>query len=265
VEQRYESVQHPERAQTGGRIARTQHRGAEILLGLAVEGQKGQQRQIAPGVVVPVEKRELLRPMRGIVSRIEIDRDAARTAMQPSLVPVDDADRQIAARLIQRRAIDPVFKPREGRLRGEREAGDRIAVEQQLLNRIVRQTVGIVRIGIPARDPEHPLCDKFVDGVLDSRRHPAVRETPRHGRRDTEPRVGRLQQDRPAIRTRMRLIEGGDERLGEQVRKENSLWYRVVGQTERLRGEGSLCGNSFLSRGGVCFCTNPSSLVNYPG
>ena len=43
-------------------------------------------------------------------------------------------------------------------------------------------------------------------------------------------RLGRREQDRAPIRARVRLIERRDQRLLEQIRKENSLWYRGLVQ-----------------------------------
>jgi len=37
--------------------------------------------------------------------------------------------------------------------------------------------------------------------------------------------LGRFQQDRPAVRTRLWLIERGDERAIKEMRKKDSLWY----------------------------------------
>ena len=39
--------------------------------------------------------------------------------------------------------------------------------------------------------------------------------------------LGRLEQDGAAVRTRVLLVERGDEGLVEQIRKQNTLWYRV--------------------------------------
>ena len=36
-----------------------------------------------------------------------------------------------------------------------------------------------------------------------------------------------FEQDRAAIGARVRLIEGGDEGLVEEIREEDSLWHRV--------------------------------------
>ena len=90
-------------------------------------------------------------------------------------------------------------------------------------------------------------------------------ETGRQPRRQIQAAVGRLQQDRAAVRTGVRLIEDRDEGLVEEVWEENSLWYRVVGQIKRLRRGKSSCGNGFLPRGGVCVSTDFHFLTNNPG
>src|SRR5713101_1595367 len=71
------------RALRGGHVARPEDRGAEVLLDLVVKGQKGQQREITPAIVVPIEEGELLRAMGRIIGRIEIDRDASDPPMEP--------------------------------------------------------------------------------------------------------------------------------------------------------------------------------------
>src|SRR5205823_4342876 len=48
---------------------------------------------------------------------------------------------------------------------------------------------------------------------------------------------------RPAIGAGVLLIEGGDEGAIEEIRKENSLWYRRGRQRKRLRRGKKQCGN----------------------
>lgn len=55
-----------------------QNRQQLVLLGLIIEGHKGQERQIASRVVVAVEQRQPLRPVRRVVRRVQIDRDLPR-------------------------------------------------------------------------------------------------------------------------------------------------------------------------------------------
>jgi hypothetical protein len=72
---RRQAAQQPPRAPRGGRVARPEDRRAEIMLGLVIEGQKGQQREITVAIVMPIEEGGLLRPVRRISGRVEIDRD----------------------------------------------------------------------------------------------------------------------------------------------------------------------------------------------
>jgi hypothetical protein len=58
----------------------------------------------------------------------------------------------------------------------------------------------------------------------------------------------------------VRLVKRRHERPIEQVREENSLWYRLVSQRKRLRcGKGSL-STAFVPRGGVCVSTESQSV-----
>ena len=56
------------------RVTRPQCVAAPVLLGLMTAGDKPGHRQVAPSVVVPVEDRQLLRPMGRVIGRIEIGR-----------------------------------------------------------------------------------------------------------------------------------------------------------------------------------------------
>jgi hypothetical protein len=60
----------------------------------------------------------------------------------------------------QLRPAHRVLEPREGRLRGQGRAGERIAVEQQLVDRVVGQPGGVVAVGVATGDPQHPLPEQ---------------------------------------------------------------------------------------------------------
>ena len=167
-----------------------------------------------------------------VVSRIEIDRDAPRPAVQPTLVSVHEADGEFPSHRVELGAAHAVLKSRDRRLRRQRQALDRIAIEQQLLDRIVGQPVRVVGVGIPARDPEDTLRHELVHGVRDLGRGPAVGETRGQGRGQAESGVRRFQQNRAAIRARMGLIERRHQGPVEQIRKQHSLWYRFVAQLQ---------------------------------
>jgi hypothetical protein len=66
---------------------------------------------------MPVEERELLRPVGGVVRGIEIDRDLAGPAPPALVVSVDHAQGQLVPHLIERLAADAIFEPRNRRLR----------------------------------------------------------------------------------------------------------------------------------------------------
>ena len=114
-----QAPQQPARPARGRRIARPQHRRAQVLLGFVVEGEKRQQRQITPTVVVSVEERELLRAMGRVIGRIEINRDLPSPAMEPPLMPLDHVGGEVASHRIEVLRFDTVFEARDRGLRGE--------------------------------------------------------------------------------------------------------------------------------------------------
>ena len=140
-----------------------------------------------------------------------------------------------AAHGIERLDAHAVFKPRDRGLRGERIADDRVAAKQQLVNRVVGKAFGVVRIGMPAGEPEGPLCQQVLQRVPDLAGLPLVHEASREAVDQSIRSLGRLQQDGAAVGTRVLLIEGGNDRAIEKIRKENSLWYRLGRQRKRLR------------------------------
>jgi hypothetical protein len=126
-------------------------------------------------------------------------------------------------------------KAGHGGLRREPSAGDRVPIEQELLDRIVGQSVGVIGIGIAARDPEDPLREHVGPRVSHPRRRARIGQRLRQGRRQAERAIRGFEQNRAAVRTGVGLIKGGDQRAIKEVRKENSLWYRDVVQQRRLR------------------------------
>jgi hypothetical protein len=150
-------------------------------------------------------------------------------------------------------------------LRGERITGDRVTAEQQFVNRVVGEPIGVVRIGMAAREAEDPLRQQIGQRMLHLARLPLVGEASGQPVDQSIPPFGRLQQDRTAVGTRVRLVEGRHERAITEVGKENSLWYRVGAQRERLRCRTSASTQRLVRRGGVCVSAEIGSFVNYPG
>ena len=157
--------------------ARPQQRGHYVLHRLGVERHRGDERQIAPRVVVAVEERELLLAVGGIVGRIEVDRDESHAVAEPLAVVGQDGRRPTARpEPIQVGAAHRILEPRQRRLRAQGRAGERIAVEQQLVDRIVGQPGGVVAVGVAAGQPEHALPQQIAERVRDLARLPPVAE-----------------------------------------------------------------------------------------
>ena len=77
-----------------------------------------------------VEKRQLLRPVRGIVGRIQIESDAIGAMAQPLGVTPDHALRQELARTIEFLYPNSVLETRQRRLRRQVATRDRIAIQK---------------------------------------------------------------------------------------------------------------------------------------
>src|ERR1022692_4887605 len=74
-----------------------------------------------------------------VVGRIKVDGDAAGASVQPLRMALDHAVGQGFAQTVQFSRPDGVFKARQGWLRSQIAARDRIAVEQHLVNGVGRQ------------------------------------------------------------------------------------------------------------------------------
>ena len=110
--------QHPGGAPLGRTVARAQDGGDQVLRRLGVERQRRHQRQVAPGVVVPVEEGELLLSVGGVVGRVDVDRDAAGAALESGAMVLDDQIGQSHTGQVQRGPIDGVLEAGESWLRG---------------------------------------------------------------------------------------------------------------------------------------------------
>jgi hypothetical protein len=135
-----------------------------------------------------------------------------------------------------------VLEARDRRLRRQATAVDRIAPQQQFVNRIVGQSVGIVAIGMAARDREDALCEQIAGAVRHARRGARIEDRRGEGVQQAQASVGGFEQDRAAVRTRVRLIKGHDQGAIAEVGKENSLCYRRV-----VHAIASGWGNAVLS------------------
>ena len=146
---------------------------------------------------------------------------------------------QRVAEAVQPARRHAILEARDRRLRRQALAADRIAIEQQLVDRIVGQRVGIVGIGMPAGDPEDALGQQIAQRMVHARRCPPVGQAGGQPVEQPESPVRRLEQDGAAVRAAVRLVEGHLERPIAEVGKEDSLCYGIDDQQRRLR-----CGRS---------------------
>ena len=105
----------------------------------------------------------MLGAVRRVVGRIRVNRDPPHPPVQPALMPLDDSHRQ----LTECGPADAILEPRDRRLRGQRLASDRVPPEQQLVDRVVGEVVGVVAIGMTAGNAEDPLPEQFRQRVPD--------------------------------------------------------------------------------------------------
>jgi len=258
-------VAKPAGSEAGRRIAGAQHDGDGILLGLGVEGHRGHHRQIAPRVVVAVEEGELLLPVGGIVGGIQVDRDAPGSALEPPAMVLDD---RLGQHVPHRQQLAPphgVLEPRQRGLRGQGRPRDRIAVDQQLVDRVVGQPGRVVAVGVAAGDPKDALPEQLERLMLDLARLPRIVETRGQSLGQPELGIDRLQKDGPAIRAGVRCVEAGDDRLRESLALEGDLRYTGCGH----RASSCACREARRHRFYSTFewlgGSSVSLFANYPG
>ena len=177
-----------------------QHRGHQVLHPLVVERQGAHERQVAPGIVVPVEEGQLLLPVGGIVGGIEVDRDPphrpaprrrwwlAMTVSARASPKAYNSPRRTA--FSNRDSVG--CEPRAAPVRG-------IAIHQQLVDRIVGQPRSVVAVGVATGDAEHALAHQLQELMPHLARLPGIAQGVGQSRRQTERGVDRLEEDGAAI------------------------------------------------------------------
>ena len=208
-----QAPQEPPGPAAGRRVAGPQHGGDGILLRLVAEGHRGDDRQIAPGVVVAIEEGQLLLAVGRIVGRIEVDRDARGPAFEPSAMVRDDG---VGQPLPHREQLAPphgILEPRERGLRGQGRPRDRIAVDQQFVDRVVPHPRSVVAVGVATGEPKDPLPEQLERLMLDLARLPRIGQARGQALGQPELGIDPLEQDRAAVGAGVLRVEGGDHRL----------------------------------------------------
>ena len=127
------------------------------------------ERQIAPVIVEAIEEGQLLRAVGLVLGDIEIDRDQPDAAAAAAM-PRNHRVGERVAHGEQHPRGGRVLEARDRRLRRQAAAVDRIAPQQQFVDRIVGEPVGIIAVGMAARDREDPLREQIADAVRHARR-----------------------------------------------------------------------------------------------
>ncbi len=231
---RQQAMQQTHDASRAGGVARPEQRRDEVLAGFVIKRQARDQRQITPVVVEAIEEGQLLRAVRLVFGRVEVDRDPPHAAAATPM-PGNHGVGQRVAQAEQPSGRGPVLEARDRRLRRQPAAVERIAIHQQLVDRIVGESVGVIPVGMATRDREDALREQVADPVRHAGRRARLGRRRRQRGQQAEPAVGRLEQERAPIRAGVRLVERGDERAIDEGGKQNSLWYGMVVQQRRLR------------------------------
>jgi hypothetical protein len=122
---------------------------------------------------------------------------------------------------------DGVLKPREGRLRAERRSGQRLAAEDQLVQRVVGDPSGFVAIEIARGQAKDPLPDQIPHRMRNLPRLPRIRQRLGHSLGLAQSLVHRLEQDQPTVRTGVGHVEPGQNRRPQALVSEGQLGYRI--------------------------------------
>ena len=244
---------------------RPQQRGHHVLDGLGVERHRGHQGQIAPGVVVAVEERELLLPVGRIVGRIEIDRDEPHARAQARVVVAQHGVGHSRPQPVEVGPAHGVLEPRQRGLRPQGRPVERIALEQQLVDRVVDQPGGIVAVGVATGQPEDALPQQIPERVRDLAELAPVADRAGQAPGQPELLVGQLQQQGAAVGAGVRLVEARDDRLGNPVDLQRALRYTSCGHRASSVSRGQAPQHRFsrtLEELGGCFV---SSFTHNPG
>ena len=158
-----------------------------------------------------------------------------------------------------------VLEARQRRLRRQALAGHRVPVQQQLVDGVLGEMVGIVSVRMTARDAEDTLTYQIHQRVPDPLRRTLVDQASSERLHETVHPLGRLQQHRSAVGARLLPIERGHHRLAEQLREQNTLWYRGVRHAGASVVPKTPVANSVLAHRGSCFPPEIPTLLNNPG
>ena len=230
-----------------------------------VEGHEASHRQVAPGVVVPVEEGQLLRAVRRVIGRVQIDRQVFAAPPEAPAMPLDHTVGECLTHPIQLRAPRCILKARERGLGRQRRPRDRIAIEQELVDRVLGKPRRISPVGVPAGDPVEPLAQQVPHRVLDLAALAPIYQTPGQPPTQIQPGIAGLQQDRPAVGTAVPFVKLSHQRLAKKIGKQHRLSCGIVAHAKASRVTEVLVVKPFLSQKGLLHFTDSRVFANCSG
>ena len=133
------------------------------------------------------------------------------------------------------------------------------------MDRVVGEAVAVVAVGMAAGDTENALADQVRQRVTSLVRRSLVEQAPGERLDQAVDALGGLQQNRPAVGAGLLLVELGVQRLVEQIREQNSLWYSV-GRHARASVVAQVVVNTALvPHGGSCICIGIGTRQEFSG
>src|SRR6516162_3651231 len=195
---------------------------------------------------MPVEERQLLRAMRGIIGGIQIESDAISPAPESLRVTPQDAPGQSLAHSIQLLDSYPIFETRQRRLGGEIETVYWISIQQEFMNGIAGQAGGVVGVRIAAGNREHTLRHQLAQGMIDLARLSRVPQASTQFLQQSIATIRRLQQQSSTIGTALPLITLSHHRLAKNSWEQPTLCCAIV-----RHEEASECASNIVSS--TCF------------
>ena len=139
-----------------------------------------------------------------------------RTLRRRAPVAIQHGLEQRLAQRQQLAARDVVLEPRQRRLRGQCVAGDGIAAEQQLVDRIVGEPRGVVGVLVAERQAVDALAEQIRQAVTHLAGLALIDERRGESRDQAEASIGGLEQHRAAVRAGVGDVEGGRSAAGRK-------------------------------------------------
>ena len=214
---------------------------------------------------MPIEEAELLLAVGGIVGRIEVDGNAPGATPEPRAKLLDDEVGQPGARQVDCLPPHGVLEPGGRRLGRQVGTGERIALEQEFVHRVLGQARDVVAVGVAAGDPVDALPHQFDQRVVDLARLPRIAQAARQPLGHPQPVIHSLEQQGPTIRAGVGLIESGHDQLPKPLELEADLQYTGYSHRASSCVGGEASRHRFYStdeRLGGCF---PSWFTHNPG